>query len=54
MSRLPNQETAQEFYLASSAALNGDTEADRIYLSTLRDKLGLSAEQAAEAEAMTS
>lgn len=49
-----DEETAEEFYLASRAALDGETESDRRYLSNLRDRLGLSAEDAAEAEAIAS
>ena len=43
-------ETAEEFYLASRAAVDGETEANRAYLLELRQRLGLSEQQAAEVE----
>ncbi len=49
-----DQETAQEFYLASRAALDGSSLADRTYLVTLRNTLGLSPEEAAEADSIAS
>ena len=54
LTEVNDHETAEEFYLASRAALDGETESDRKYLSNLRDRLGLSAEDAAEAEAIAS
>ncbi len=45
-----DEETAEEFYLASRAAVDGETEANRTYLAELRRRLDLSEEQVAEAE----
>ncbi|MGF1551771.1 MAG: tellurite resistance TerB family protein [Paracoccaceae bacterium] len=47
-----DEETAEEFYLASRAAVDGGTEANRAYLAELRRRLGLSDEQGAEIEAV--
>jgi uncharacterized membrane protein YebE (DUF533 family) len=49
-----DEETAEEFYLASSTAVNGETEDNRAYLADLRRRLGLSAEDAAEIAQMAS
>ena len=49
-----DQEMAQEFYLASRAAVDGDTEQNRSYLSNLRQRLGLSEQDAAEVEELAS
>jgi uncharacterized membrane protein YebE (DUF533 family) len=54
LSEIDDEETAEEFYLASRAALDGDGEADRKYLLELRDRLGLSQEVAAEADSIAS
>lgn len=45
-------ETAQQFYLASRAAVGGESRAQTSYLAYLRDRLGLSEEDAAEVEQM--
>ena len=50
LSEVRDEETAEEFYLASRAALDGDSEADRTYLHELRDRLGLSVEVTEEAD----
>ena len=50
LSEVNDEETAEEFYLASRAAMDGETEADRTYLSNLRQRLGLSEQQVAEVE----
>lgn len=54
LGQVHDQETAQEFYLASRAAIDGETEQDRSYLSNLRQRLGLSQEDVAEAEELAS
>ncbi|ETX30820.1 tellurite resistance TerB family protein [Roseivivax isoporae] len=54
LTQVGDEETAEEFYLASRAAIDGDSEGDRRYLQTLRDRLNLSAEQAEEADAIAS
>jgi uncharacterized membrane protein YebE (DUF533 family) len=45
---------AQEFYLASRAAIDGESEAHRAYLADLRQRLGLSEAEAAEIEGLAS
>lgn len=47
LGQVRDQDMAQEFYLASRAAIDGGSEQDRAYLSTLRQRLGLSQEEAA-------
>ena len=54
LGQVRDRETAQEFYLASRAAIDGETEQDRTYLSDLRQRLGLSEEDAAEVEEIAS
>ena len=49
-----DQETAQEFYLASRAAIDGETEQNRAYLADLRQRLDLSEEDVQEAEELAS
>ena len=49
-----DHETAEEFYLASRAAIDGETDENRAYLATLRQRLGLSEEEAAEVEQLAS
>lgn len=48
-----DQETAEEFYLASRVAVDGETEANRTYLDDLRRRLNLSEAQVSEVEEMT-
>ncbi|WP_111537181.1 tellurite resistance TerB family protein [Palleronia aestuarii] len=48
-----DKETAEEFYLASAAAVDGETEANRSYLETLRQRLDISEEEAREVEELT-
>ena len=48
-----DHETAQQFYLASIAAIDPETQANRAYLADLRGRLGLSDDEVREAEAMT-
>ncbi len=50
LTEVNDTETAEEFYLASRAAVDGETEANRAYLAELRDRFGLSQEQIAEVE----
>ena len=50
LSEVNDQETAEEFYLASAAAIDGGTELNRRYLDDLRRRLDISEEDAAEAE----
>jgi len=47
-----DHETAQEFYLASSAAVDGESEANRAYLAELRRRLELTDEEVAEIDEM--
>lgn len=47
-------ELAQQFYLASRAAVDGDTDQNRSYLAGLRQRLGLSEQEAAEVEELVS
>lgn len=49
-----DRETAQEFYLASRAAIDSETPQHRAYLSDLRQRLDLSDEEAAEVEELAS
>ena len=53
LAQVHDPETAQQFYLASSAAIDGETEPNRAYLADLRRRLGLSEEDAAEVEELT-
>ncbi len=50
LAEVNDQETAEEFYLASCAAIDTETAANRAYLDDLRHRLGLTEEQAAEIE----
>lgn len=50
LAEVQDRETAQQFYVASRAAIDGHSEADRAYLAALRDRLSLTEEEAAEAE----
>ncbi|MFZ3584955.1 DUF533 domain-containing protein [Loktanella sp. DJP18] len=54
LAQVDDEETAEEFYLASRAAIEGMSDADRKYLLDLQHKLGLSPEGAAEADAIAS
>jgi len=54
LAQVNDQETAEEVYLASRAAVDGETEANRAYLADLRRRLDLSEEQVAEAEELAS
>ncbi len=54
LKQVDDEETAEEFYLASRAAIDGTSDADRNYLLNLQNKLGLSAEGAAEVDAIAS
>ncbi|WP_037261898.1 DUF533 domain-containing protein [Roseivivax halodurans] len=47
-----DKETAEEFYLVSRAAVDGDSEGDRRYLADLRQRLDLTEEEAAEADSI--
>lgn len=49
-----DRETAQEFYLASRAAIDGETPQHRAYLSDLRQRLELTDEEASEVEELAS
>jgi uncharacterized membrane protein YebE (DUF533 family) len=50
LAEVNDEETAEEFYVASRAAVDGETDANRAYLSELRQRLGLSEQQVAEME----
>ncbi len=52
LAEVEDEETAEEFYLASRAAVDGETEANRAYLADLRTRLRLSDAQVAEVEEM--
>lgn len=54
LGQVRDHETAEEFYLASRAAIDGQTEQNRAYLATLRQRLGLSEQEAAEVEELAS
>ena len=54
LGQVHDEETAQEFYLASRAAIDGETEQNRAYLAELRRRLNLSDEDAAEVEEIAS
>jgi len=47
-----NQQTAQEFYLASRAAMDRESEAQRAYLASLRQRLKLSEAEVVEIEGL--
>lgn len=49
-----DQETAEQFYLASRAAVDPTTSANKSYLCTLRGRLNLSEAEVREVEAFTS
>ncbi len=48
-----DHETAQQFYLASRAAVAGDSRTDKSYIAFLRDRLKLDEVEAAEVEQLT-
>lgn len=50
LAQVYDQETAEEFYLASCSAVDTETDANRAYLAELRRRLDLGEEQAAEIE----
>ena len=52
LAQVRDEETAEQFYLASSAAIDPDTPENGRYLATLRDRLRIPAETAAEIDAM--
>ena len=54
LAQVNDQETAEEFYLASRAAVDGETDANRAYLADVRQRLGLSEQQAAEVDELAS
>lgn len=54
LGQVRDQETAEEFYLASRMAIDGATEANRAYLAGLRERLGLAEQDAADINAMAS
>ncbi len=54
LAEVRDHDTAEAFYLASRAAIDGGTEHARAYLASLRDRLGLSEEEAAEVEGIAS
>jgi uncharacterized membrane protein YebE (DUF533 family) len=54
LGQVRDQETAEEFYLASRMAIDGATEANRAYLAGLRERLGLAEQDAADINAMSS
>ncbi|AXQ94957.1 tellurite resistance TerB family protein [Cereibacter azotoformans] len=54
LEQVRDQETAEQFYLASRAAVDPTTSANRAYLCTLRGRLNLSEAEVREVEALTS
>lgn len=50
LARIDDHDTAIEFYLASRAAVDSETETNRAYLTLLRNRLGITEEEAREAE----
>ena len=52
LSEVSDRETAEEFYLASAAAIDVEAAGNRAHLDDLRRKLGLSKDDADEIEAM--
>jgi len=52
LAEVRDEETAQEFYLASRAAIEPDTEPHRAYLADLRRRLGLSDADTEEIEGL--
>lgn len=48
-----DRETAEQVYLASSAAVDGETGANRAYLENLRERLNLTTDEAQEIEDLT-
>ncbi|SFQ22286.1 Uncharacterized membrane protein YebE, DUF533 family [Tranquillimonas alkanivorans] len=54
LAQVHDEETAEEFYLASRAAIDPDTEPHRAYLADLRTRLKLSDDSIADVENMMS
>lgn len=54
LAQVNDEETAEEFYMTSRAAVDGETEPNRAYLAELQRRLGLSDEQVAEVEELAS
>ncbi len=54
LEQVRDQETAEQFYLASRAAVDPATNANKSYLCTLRGRLNLSEAEVREVEAFTS
>ncbi|MGR3626343.1 MAG: tellurite resistance TerB family protein [Limimaricola sp.] len=50
LAQVDDHDTAVEFYLASRAAVDSETEANRAYLTLLRHRLGITEDEAREAE----
>lgn len=48
-----DRETAEQVYLASAAAIDGETAANRAYLENLRERLNLTPDEAEEIDRMT-
>ena len=53
LAEVKDRETAEEVYLASSAAVDGETDANRAYLDTLRQRLDLTGEETREIDELT-
>jgi uncharacterized membrane protein YebE (DUF533 family) len=54
LGKVREEETAEEFYLASRMAVADTTDANRAYLNRLRERLGLAEQQAAEIDSFAS
>lgn len=54
LGQVRDRETAEEFYLSSRMAVDGENSANRAYLASLRDRLGLAERDAAEIDALAS
>lgn len=52
LAQVRDRETAEEFYLASSMAVDSTTDVNRLYLARLRERLGLPKQDAAEIDAL--
>ena len=50
LAQIDDHDTAIEFYLASRAAVDSETEANRAYLTLLRNRLAITEDEAREAE----
>jgi uncharacterized membrane protein YebE (DUF533 family) len=52
LAQVRDKETAEEFYLASTMAIDGTTDKNRAYLVRLRERLGVAEQEAADIDAL--